>query len=86
MSEDKYTISKRTGRLKKRIRYKKKKKKNYAKLALKFIKHPLVVLLLILLMASVVYFSITESGQGSRRSPASNAAGINRAINEKNGN
>jgi hypothetical protein len=85
MSEDKYTISKRTGRLKKRIRYKKKKKKNFAKIVLKFVKHPLVVLLLILLMASVVYFSINESGQGSGRTPASNAVPINKDLEEKKG-
>ncbi len=85
MSEDKYTISKRTGRLKKRIRYKKKKKKNFAKIVLKFIKHPLVVFILILLMASVVYFSISESGQGSGRTPASNAVPINKALKEKKG-
>jgi hypothetical protein len=85
MSEDKYTISKRTGRLKKKIRYKKKKKKPFKKIFLQIVLHPLFVLFLIASMAAALYFSMRDPGQATRRQPTKNAVGINNEINQKKG-
>ncbi|MFN5628395.1 MAG: hypothetical protein ACK48W_03830 [Bacteroidota bacterium] len=83
---DKYSISSRSGRLKKKVRVKKeKKKKSVFTLFINYIKNPWVVLIFVVLFGLTVYFLLGETGTKSGRSPVENAKNVNQSVKEKKG-
>jgi hypothetical protein len=83
---DKYSISSRSGRLKKKVRVKKeKKKKSVFTVFIKFIKNPWVVFIFVTFFGIAVYYLLGETGKKSGRSPAENAKNVNQVVNEKKG-
>lgn len=86
MSGDKYSISPRSGRLKKKVRIKKKKKDfNIKTSILNIIKNPWVVLIVVVTFGFAVYKLMGETGRKSGNSPLMNAEDINKKVKEKKG-
>jgi Trk-type K+ transport system membrane component len=83
---DKYSISSRSGRLKKKVRIKKAKKKtNIFSKFFNFIKNPWVVFVFVTIFGITIYYLIGETGKKSGRSPAENAKNVNQVVKEKKG-
>ena len=83
---DRYSISSRSGRLKKKVRVKKeKKKKSIFTVVINFIKNPWVVFIFVTLFGIAIYFLLGETGTKSGRSPVDNAKGINQSVKDKKG-
>jgi hypothetical protein len=83
---DKYSISSRSGRLKKKVRVKKAKKKaGIFTIVFSFIKNPWVVFIIVVSFGITVYFLMGESGKKSGRSPVENAKNVNQSVKDKKG-
>lgn len=85
MTNERYVISERSGRLKKKIRIRRKRPVSLWNKALRLIKKPWVVLLFILGMIAAVYLSMDGVGKKSTKSPVKNAADVNSRLKEKTG-
>jgi hypothetical protein len=83
---DKYSISSRSGRLKKKIRVKKAKKKaGIFTIVFSLIKNPWVVFVIVLAFGLSVFFLMGESGKKSGRLPVENAKKVNQSVKDKKG-
>lgn len=85
MTKERYVISERSGRLKKKIRIRRKRSAPLWSKLLRLIKKPWVVLLFILGMIAAVYLSMDGVAKKSTKSPVGNAADLNKSLNEKTG-
>lgn len=83
---DKYSISSRSGRLKKKVRIKKaKKQKSFFTRFFDFIKNPWIVLIFVLSFGLAIYYLMGSTGKKSGRNPVENAKNINQSIKDKKG-
>lgn len=83
---DKYSISSRSGRLKKKVRVKKEKKHtSIFTVVINFIKNPWVVLIFVIMFGLGIYFLMGQTGKKSGRSPVENAKNVNQSVKDKKG-
>jgi hypothetical protein len=85
MTNERYVISERSGRLKKKIRIRRKRPVSVWYKLVRMVKKPWVVLTFILGMIAAVYWSMDGVAKKSTKSPVGNAAAINKSLNEKTG-
>ncbi len=72
MEEDIYEISPNSGRLRKRIRFKKHrvKKKSLESKLISFFKHPIFIFIIVIVTGIFLYFSLETPVKKSRKRPA----------------
>lgn len=85
MSQERYVISERSGRLKKKIRVRRKHSVPIWKQMLRMVKKPWVVSLFIMALIGIVYRSMDAVGKKSSKSPVKNAVDLNNRVREKTG-
>jgi hypothetical protein len=85
MEGDAYEISPRSGRLRRRIKYKKKKpKKSLTKRLLQIIKHPVFIFSIVAIVGLLLYLSLEDAAKNdSRRKPTKKGENINTKIKEE---
>ena len=85
MEGDAYEISPRSGRLRRRIKFKKQKpKKSLSKRLLKIINHPIFIFSIVALVGLVLYLSLEEAAKhDSRRKPTKKGENINTKLKEE---
>lgn len=85
-SGDKYVISERSGRLKKKIRLKKKSnKKSIWPTVKKIMLNPLLLIVVAAIFALFIWKEMGQTGKKSGYRPLKNAEGINNQVYQKKG-
>jgi len=83
MEGDIYEISPRSGRLRKRVKYKKNNpKKSFTSKLSNFIQHPIFIFTIVAITGTILYFMLEEPAKKSRHKPAPASVGINKKIND----
>lgn len=84
MEEDVYEISPNSGRLRKRIKYKKHKvKKSLSSRLMTFIKHPIFIFIIVIITGVFLYLSLETPVKKNRRRPAPTSVDINKKIKDQ---
>lgn len=85
MEGDAYEISPRSGRLRKRIKFKKKKpKKSLKRRFLNVIKHPIFIFIIVAITGIILYLSLEDAAKhDSRRKPTKKGENINSKLKEE---
>lgn len=85
MEGDAYEISPRSGRLRKRVKFKKKKpKKTMKRRFLHVIKHPIFIFTIVAITGLVLYLSLEDAAKkDSRRKPTKKGENINTKLKEE---
>lgn len=83
MEKDTYEISPRSGRLRKRIKYRKQRtKKSLKRKLIDIAKHPFVIFIIIALTGAILYLSLQEPAKRNRRKPTIPSEVVNKKIKE----
>jgi membrane-bound ClpP family serine protease len=83
MENEMYEISPNSGRLRKRIKYKKHKaKKSFFKSILEIFKSPIFVFIIVLITGVILYYSLQEPAKKSGKSPTVKSVIINDRLKE----